>query len=156
MKIKHINKTIANCWLILLLYSGLSLPALAGNVTLKNKQLVSEFYQKFFVERDLSNAPNQYLSENYIQHNPYLASGRTPLVDFFQEYFKKFPLLSVDVKRVIADGDLVVVHSHWQKSKDENGSAVMDIFRIQDGTIVEHWDVVQAVTMSKFNTNGIF
>jgi hypothetical protein len=71
-------------------------------------------------------------------------------------YFEKFPQLSVVPKRVIAEGDLVAVHSHYVDTPGERGRAVIDLFRVRDGKIVEHWDAMQDVPETSANDNTMF
>jgi predicted SnoaL-like aldol condensation-catalyzing enzyme len=71
-------------------------------------------------------------------------------------YFEQFPQLSVTPKRVIADGDLVAVHSHYVDIPGERGRAVIDLFRVRDGKIVEHWDATQDVPETSANDNTMF
>jgi predicted SnoaL-like aldol condensation-catalyzing enzyme len=82
--------------------------------------------------------------------------GKQPFIDFFSEFYKKHPDARMEIKRMIAENDLVVVHTHSQLSKAERGSAVVDIFRLENGKIVEHWDVIQAIPEKAANDNGMF
>ncbi len=66
------------------------------------------------------------------------------------------PDMVFDVKRVIAEGDLVVLHYHLPMTPDDLGRAVVDIFRVEDGKIVEHWDVLQDVPAQSANNNTMF
>ena len=61
-----------------------------------------------------------------------------------------------DFKRFVAEGDLVVVHSHLVRKPGDRGMAVMDIFRLENGKIVEHWDVLQEAPESPANNNTMF
>jgi predicted SnoaL-like aldol condensation-catalyzing enzyme len=71
-------------------------------------------------------------------------------------YFEQFPQLSVSPKRVIAEGDLVAVHSHYVDTPGERGQAVLELFRVRDGKIVEHWTAVQDLPESSANDNTMF
>ncbi len=64
--------------------------------------------------------------------------------------------MSFALKRVIAEDDLVVLHYHLKMTPDDLGQAVVDIFRVEDGRIVEHWDVLQPVPAESANTNTMF
>ena len=62
-----------------------------------------------------------------------------------------------EIKRVFADGDYVILHSHWHGLSDKpRGEAVVDIFRWEDGKVVEHWDVIQPVPEKAANNNTMF
>ena len=71
-------------------------------------------------------------------------------------YFEQFPQLSESPKRVIAEGDLVAVQSHYVDTPGERGQAVLELFRVRDGKIVEHWAAVQDLPESSANDNTMF
>ncbi len=62
----------------------------------------------------------------------------------------------MDFKRIIAEGNLVAVHSHLKPNPQDSGAAVVDIFRVEDGKLAEHWDVIQPVPTQAANKNGMF
>ncbi len=68
----------------------------------------------------------------------------------------EYPDLRLDIKRVIAEGDMVVTHSHLVLEPGKPGRALADYFRLEDGKVVEHWDVIQDVPGSAANDNGMF
>jgi predicted SnoaL-like aldol condensation-catalyzing enzyme len=72
------------------------------------------------------------------------------------DYIKTNPQLHMDFKRIIAEGNLVAVHSHLKPNLQDRGVAVVDIFRVEDGKMVEHWDVIQPVPTQAANKNGMF
>ena len=119
-----------------------------------NKKTVTEFYQKLFGDKDLS-VIDTYIVEDYIQHNPYAADGRQALKDFAQKLLNNAPKTKVDFQHVAADGDLVFLHV---RAKNFNGKdmAIVEIFRLKNGKIVEHWDVMQDVPASAANAHPMF
>ena len=136
--------------------AGLLLAAPAKeSQTERNKKLVVEFYNKVFQDHDVD-AALTYLTEDYKQHNPMAATGRKAFMDIFRSYFKAFPDARSEIKRVAADGDLVFLHVHAKMNKTDRGSAVVDILRVRDGKIVEHWDVIQAIPEKSANDNTMF
>ena len=94
------------------------------------------------------------LREDFIEHSPGNPSGR----DAFVEFIKASPVASarLELKRVIADEEYVVVHYHMIEKEGERGAAVVDIWRVRDGLITEHWDVVQPVPDEAQLPNGMF
>jgi predicted SnoaL-like aldol condensation-catalyzing enzyme len=86
-----------------------------------------------------------YLAEDLIQHNPNLPDGRKPLVEFIEGLRQQVPDGRFEIRRSAAEGDLVFVHSLFTTGPEDRGTAVVDIFRIADGAIVEHWDLRESV-----------
>ncbi|MDX1404347.1 MAG: nuclear transport factor 2 family protein [Woeseiaceae bacterium] len=120
-----------------------------------NKETVIAFYDAAINDKDFE-AASVYLGDKYIQHNPLAADGPEGLkafLDFARENLSEF---KVEFKRVLADGDYVVVHAHAKANPDDRGSAVMDIFRLENGKVVEHWDVIQPIPETAMNDNTMF
>lgn len=121
----------------------------------KNKETVRAFYDLSFNQKEPEEAVVRYVGSTYTQHNPAAGDGAGPFVEFVRAYTGQFPELRVDIKRVIAEGDLVVTHSLIRTSPDDRGTAAADIFRLE-GKVVEHWDVLQPVPESAANDNTMF
>ena len=121
-----------------------------------NKDVVTNFYKVAFNDHKPAAAVEKYVGGSYIQHNPTVADGSLPFIDFVNGFVAKNPHLHVDIKRVVAEGDLVVTHVHITTSETDRGVAAIDIFRLEEGKIVEHWDVVQPVPDKPANENGMF
>ena len=125
--------------------------------TAQNKRLVWEFYDLAFNQQQPEEAAKRYLGSSYRQHNPLAGDGAEPFVGFVRWLTGANPKLRVELKRSVAEGDLVVVHTHMVPSPGALGTAVMDIFRLDDdGRIVEHWDVLQEVPERAKNANTMF
>ncbi|HUH78381.1 MAG TPA: nuclear transport factor 2 family protein [Methanoregula sp.] len=121
-----------------------------------NKKMVREFYHLSLNLRKPEEAVAKYLGPYYRQHNPGAGDGPEAFIGFVKGFTAAFPGLSFDFKRIIAEGDLVAVHSHLVRQPGDRGVAVMDIFRVEKGKIVEHWDVLQEIPESAANTNTMF
>jgi predicted SnoaL-like aldol condensation-catalyzing enzyme len=128
----------------------------AATCKLTPKQVVEKFMNEFYVEKKVRAAFETWVDPGYIQHNPMAATGRQAAIDFLEPFFAKNPAISYSIKRVIADGNLVAVHSHGKFSADDRGIAVVDILRVEGCKVMEHWDVVQPVPEKAANTNGMF
>jgi predicted SnoaL-like aldol condensation-catalyzing enzyme len=126
-----------------------------GFLTAYNKKLVTAAFDQLLVKKDLS-AVDRFWGPEYHQHNPGIADGVAGVKSGLGAYFDAFPQLKVTPKRVIAEGDLVAVHSHYVPAPGERGQAIVDLFRVRGGKIVEHWDVIQDVPASSANGNGMF
>ena len=122
----------------------------------QNKQTVTAFFTTAFNDKQPAEAVAKYLGPQYIQHNPQAADGAEAFIQFVGGFVAQFPQLSVDIKRVVAEGDLVVTHSLIKVSPEDRGTAAMDIFRLKDGKIVEHWDVLQPIPETAANDNTMF
>jgi predicted SnoaL-like aldol condensation-catalyzing enzyme len=122
----------------------------------RNKATVKAFYNLAFNDKQPAEAAAKYFGSEYIQHNPQAGDGAEAFVQAISGFVAQFPQVSVDIKRAVAEDDLVVMHSHLKVSPEDRGTAVMDIFRLQDGKIVEHWDVLQPVPETAANDNTMF
>jgi predicted SnoaL-like aldol condensation-catalyzing enzyme len=120
-----------------------------------NKKSVVEFYDKAINQKDFA-AASKYLGNRYTQHNPVAADGPEGLKAFIQFLRDKFPNAKSEIKRVFADGDYVILHVHAVREPGTRGRAIVDIFRLEGGRIVEHWDVAQDVPEKAANGNGMF
>ena len=120
-----------------------------------NKRNVVEFYEKAINQKDFD-AASKYLGSRYIQHNPVAADGPEGLKAFIGFLRAKFPNAKSEIKRVFAEGDYVILHVHAVREPGTRGRAIIDIFRLENGKIVEHWDVAQDVPEKAANPNGMF
>ena len=122
----------------------------------RNKRTVVLFYTRAFTDHEPADAVAQYVGPEYIQHNPDTPDGLDAFVHSAIAFIAKFPRVNVEVKRVIAEGDLVVAHNLVKLSPQDRGMAGADIFRLRDGKIVEHWDVRQPIPEKAANANTMF
>ena len=120
-----------------------------------NKALVLNFYETAINQKD-ADAAVVMLGPVYIQHNPRAPDGPEGLRGLIRYLKASFPEHRATVKRVIVEGDLVVLHVHSQPTPGAPGSAIVDIFRVENGKVVEHWDVMQPVPEKSANTNTMF
>lgn len=137
----------------------LALPALplqAAPCHLRPKEVVTRFMTTLYVDKKVREAFETWVDPGYIQHNPLAQSGRDAAIAFLEPFFAQHPDIDYSIKRIIAEGDLVAVHSHGRFSANDRGIAVVDILRVQGCRVVEHWDVVQAVPENSANPNSMF
>jgi predicted SnoaL-like aldol condensation-catalyzing enzyme len=165
MGIKTIARSAA-CAAALFVALGGSVPALAqANVAPtaqrdiaqeeRNRAFVINFYDLVFNKHDLKTAEDM-VSEGYIQRNPHFPTGRTAFLDIAAKRFKQNPESHATIVRSTADGDLVWLHVHSVAAPQDRGRAIVNIFRVSGGKIVEHWDVVQPVPETSDNANTMF
>ena len=120
-----------------------------------NKKNVVEFYDKALNQKDFE-AAARHLGPRYTQHNPVVADGPEGLKVFIQFLRDKFPNARSEIKRVFAEGDYVIVHVHAIREPGTRRRAIIDIFKLENGKLVEHWDVAQDVPEKAANANGMF
>ncbi len=120
-----------------------------------NKKAVLEFYEKAINQKDFE-AASAYFGPHYIQHNPTARDGIDGFKAFLQFLREKFPNSHSEVKRAFADGDYVILHVHAVREPGTRGLAIVDIFRLDNGKIVEHWDVRENIPETAANSNGMF
>ena len=118
-------------------------------------QVTEEFWDGIH-QVNLRGAFEAWVDPGYIQHNPNAQTGRDAAIAFLEPFIAGHPGVRYDIKRVIADGNLVAVHSWGRFSEADRGVAVVDILRIEGCRVMEHWDVVQPVPETSANTNGMF
>ncbi|SHH48181.1 Predicted SnoaL-like aldol condensation-catalyzing enzyme [Chryseolinea serpens] len=118
-----------------------------------NKKLVADFYQKLFGDKDTA-AIDAYLGDTYIQHNPMLPDGKDALKQGAAQWFKNAPKEKIDIQHLSADGDLVYIHT--KSTQGGKTASIIDIFRVKDNKIVEHWDVIQTVPEKSANAHPMF
>jgi predicted SnoaL-like aldol condensation-catalyzing enzyme len=118
----------------------------------RNKQTVVEFYELAFNGKQPEQAVEKYVGKEYIQHNPQAPDGPEAFIGFV----KAFPEASVDIRRVVAEGDMVVTHSLLKLTPDDRGTVAADLFRLEDGKVVEHWDVLQSFPEDSANAHPMF
>ena len=120
-----------------------------------NKKVAQEFYDTIINKKDFESA-RKYIGKNYKQHNPLVADGPEGLKAFIEFLKTNFPEARSEIKRTLADGDYVVLHVHSVRPPNMRGRAIIEIFRLEDGKIDEHWDVIQEIPESSANPNGMF
>ena len=122
----------------------------------RNQENAKAFYDLMFNQCKPREAIEQFVGDEYIQHNPDVADGAEAFVDYFERMAAEYPGKRVIFKRVFADGNHVVLHCHQQWPGDHDYAGI-DIFRFNDdGKIVEHWDVLQVVPATSKNNNTMF
>jgi predicted SnoaL-like aldol condensation-catalyzing enzyme len=133
--------------------------AMAENLPETNKKVIGAFADSVFVKKDLS-AVDQYMRTDYIQHNPLVKPGATGFRDFFSAWFASVPDWHYKLKKIVAEGNEVWVYGTYSGTltKDWLGITAtgqkyafdaVDIFRVQDGRLAEHWDVMDIYGLFK-------
>ena len=148
---KRISSTVA----VICLFLAAPPIAHAETQQERNKKIVLVFYEAAINQKDFA-AASKYLGTQYRQHNPLAADGPSGLQAYLQFLKGKFPASHSEIKKVFADGDYVILHVHAVRVPGTRGSAIVDIFRLENGKVVEHWDVIQEIPEKAANENGMF
>jgi predicted SnoaL-like aldol condensation-catalyzing enzyme len=119
-----------------------------------NRAIVTEFARLFYTERDVAAAFAQFVVEDYLQHNPTIPDGRQPAVDMLVPKFTT-PGARFDIQRILVDGDLALIHVK-ATFPGNPVAAVADIYRLEGGKVVEHWDVLQRMPDEVANDHPMF
>lgn len=121
----------------------------------KNKKNAIAFYRTAY-EGQPQLAIEEYVGEEYIQHNPDVADGIKGFIDYFERMQKEYPEKSIEFRRCIAEGELVALHTH-QIWPDNDEYVTMDFFRFdENGKICEHWDSIQQIPKTSANPNEMY
>lgn len=122
----------------------------------RNKRTAVAFYDLAFNKKRPREAVERYAGPVYIQHNPLFADGTDAFIAAVTAFTEQNPQLHVDIRTVIAEGDRVLTHSLLTLSPADRGTVAADIFRLERGRIVEHWDVVQPFPETSVNDHPMF
>jgi predicted SnoaL-like aldol condensation-catalyzing enzyme len=120
-----------------------------------NIQLVRDLFDKVLIPMDKT-LVDQFIAEDYLQHSSLAEPGRDALKRWLDFVRVESPQATQKIYRMFAEDDHVVSHQHVIRWPGDTGFAVVDIFRIENGRIVEHWDVVQEISASPVNPNSMF
>jgi predicted SnoaL-like aldol condensation-catalyzing enzyme len=120
-----------------------------------NKKAVQKFYDLLINGKDFESA-SKYIGEQYTQHNPLVADGPEGLRAFVNFLKSNYPEARSEIKRVFAEGDHVILHVYSVRVPHTRGRAIIELFRLNKGKIVEHWDVIQEIPETSANPNGMF
>lgn len=121
----------------------------------RNKRFVCEFYDVIINQKDFEKA-KKFMGPRYKQHNPLVKDGPEGLGEFLAFLREQAPQAHSEILRVFAEGDYVILHVHSLRKPDTNGRAIIEIFRLENGLIDEHWDVIQEIPDESANPNGMF
>lgn len=119
-------------------------PAYAAE-TARNRAIIYDFVAILYGRMDFRRAFEKYVSpETYLQHHPGMPDGRDAAMKVYGPIFAA-PGTRIEVKQILVDGDRATVHMVGHRSPDDPGANVINIFRLKDGKIVEHWDVTEPI-----------
>lgn len=138
----------------------------------QNVAILVDFVQHLMNNHDFGYVRKHFMNGAYVQHNRTISDGMENIISFVENFAKRFPEYTYDVKHIYADGDFVTFHSHAtlkvaHRSNDKKGLNIIDVWKLEDGQIVEHWDALQPLDLfMRFytliaggnikNSNGVF
>jgi predicted SnoaL-like aldol condensation-catalyzing enzyme len=121
----------------------------------ENKKNAVAFYRTAYLGEP-TKAVEKYVGSEYIQHNPSVGDGKQSFIEYFNEMARDYPGKSIEFIRVVAENDLVALHTHqtWPGNEEY---VTMDFFRFDErGKIVEHWDSIQKIPIETKNGNPMY
>jgi len=121
----------------------------------ERRRFVLEMYEKVLIAMD-SSAVDRFIAPDYVQHSGLAEPGVAGLKAWLDHVKIESPDARQEIKRSFVDGDHVIVHTHVMRWPGDRGLAVADFFRLEDGLITEHWDVIQEIPEHSPNPNGLF
>lgn len=121
----------------------------------RNKAVAIAFYNAALNEKDWNEA-EQYIGPRYVQHSIYMEDGRAGLEALVERLRKEFPENHGEIIQAFADGDMVALHLHVTRYPGHPGWSVIELMRLENGKVVEHWDIFETVPESAANSNGMF
>ena len=123
----------------------------------QNKAIILQVYDEIFGHGKTEQV-NELFSKGYIQHNPMVQNGPEGLIGYVEMLKSQNPAPVLTIKHILVDGDLVAVHWHSSTTpeNESTGQAGFDLFRLDNSTIVEHWDVIQNVSAKTASGNSMF
>ena len=120
----------------------------------KNKQIATTAYQRIFGDLDIT-AVDDYMSKDFIQHNPTIADGPEGVKALVQMLVSKgIPKQKIEFKHIIAEGDIVILHSRYEMAGKE--WRFIDIYRVENSKLVEHWDAMMQMPEQRAHNNSMF
>lgn len=132
---------------------------MAQDITQQNKQLLADFAAAIFVKKDFAQLP-QFMQQEYIQHNPLVPKGSSGFQQFFADWFKAVPDWNYQVEKLVAEADTVWAYGVYSGTQQGDWLGIpatgkhysihaVDIFRIENGKLAEHWDVLDTYGLFK-------
>lgn len=140
---------------IMMLFLVLILQNSFAQSTLDNKTIATKFFEAIVNQKDFTKA-EKYLGSYYTEHDPEGTDGAAGLKNYIEYLKLNYPNSHVSIKKVIVDGNYVLFHVHSILIPGTRGQAIVDIFRLEEGKVVEHWDVTQEIPETSANDNGMF
>ncbi|HEX2767931.1 MAG TPA: ester cyclase [Geobacteraceae bacterium] len=132
---------------------------MAQNSADNNKKIIGAFAESVFVKKDLS-AVDRYMRSDYIQHNPLVKQGASGFKEFFSAWFASVPDWRYSLQKIVADESEVWVYGTYAGTLEKEWLGVsasgqkyafdaVDIFRLEEGKLAEHWDVMDIYGLFK-------
>lgn len=123
------------------------------DLTEKNRAIMEDFLNLFYGQYKIREAFEKHVAEDYIQHSLLADNGRENAIVSISKLWATMPEIEINVLRVLVDGNMAMCHLYGKDNPQHDGIVVVDIFRLENGKIVEHWDVLQQVERETINGN---
>jgi predicted SnoaL-like aldol condensation-catalyzing enzyme len=137
-------------------YPVVEAAVVAQQLAARNKEIAVAFFKMVFDDKKPQEAFDTYSVADYIQHNPLAPDGAAPTIEFLNAWLQRNPNASAEIKKVIAEGNLVAIHHHMRTSPTDPGMACTEWYRVESGRVVEHWDTAQQMPTESQNPHPMF
>ena len=137
------------------IYDRYENPTTHSAIEQTNLDICTRMYHEMLFKFDAT-LIDRYIAADYVQHSTAASEGREGLRAFFENRAEHFPDVRMRIMARFADGDFTIFHIHTVREAGDPGMTIIDIFRMEEGMVREHWEVLQDIPRVLPHGNGIF
>lgn len=123
---------------------------------MNTREVVLAFEKLAFDERRPTEAMERYASPDFVDHNPNIRGDRASVIEHLERLDWSTGGPQRTIVHLVVEGDIAIIHHHLVRKPGDAGIAAVDIFRVKNGKLVEHWDVLQPIPQDSVNPRPMF